>query len=183
MLFFSAVVKVLDNCNEQRSINGYKFDVYRVQAGLIEIYALFDVGFEAKKGDIVKSPQVYLTNYDRPHRPVELALRFVRATVLQDKSEYKDNEPLVVRANGLCKKPKKDVLNYVGVERRPFLASTLCIKNEEGQAFDVLLTAFDKRAESLLSLKQAEFIDCKAKLLRKDGKDVFKLVLVDYSVC
>ena len=57
MLCFDATVKVLRNCNEQRSINDYKFDVYKVRAGLVEMYAFFDVDLDLKPGDIVKSSQ------------------------------------------------------------------------------------------------------------------------------
>lgn len=187
MLCFDATVKVLRNCNEQRSINDYKFDVYKVRAGLVEMYAFFDVDLDLKPGDIVKSSQVYLTNYDKSPHPTELALRFGKIMTIDcsksGKASFNSKEPFVIKVNGLCKKPKKKTLGYVGVEKRPFIAVTLCVKNEEGEMFDVLLVALDKKAESLFSLKQAKFIDCKAKLLRKSPDDVFKLVLVEYSTC
>ena len=72
MLCFDATVKVLRNCNEQRSINDYKFDVYKVRAGLVDVYAFFDEGLDLRPGDIVKSSQVYLTNYDKSPHPTEL---------------------------------------------------------------------------------------------------------------
>lgn len=187
MLCFDATVKVLRKCNEQRSINDYKFDVYKVRAGLVDVYAFLDEGLDLRPGDIVRSSQVYLTNYDKSPHPTELALRFGKITTVDrskdSKASFNSKEPFVIRVNGLCKKSKKKTLGYVGVEKRPFIAATLCVKNEEGEMFDVLLVALDKKAESLFSLKQAKFIDCKAKLLRKSPDDVFKLVLVEYSIC
>lgn len=182
MLAFSAKARVLRDCEETRDINGYMFNVFKIQVtGDLEIYALFDSRDNIKVGDCIQSKAVYLTNYDLGRNPKELALRFGRVEILEEEG-FTLPECLEVIVNGKLVKSEKAEVKYVNVTRYPFIAVTLSIKNEVGKNFDVLLTAAHKKAEAIAKTDAASYISCKAKLLRRNDDDVFKLVLQSFEV-
>lgn len=180
MLAFTATVKVVAETSEERVINGYTYNVYSVQAGHTVIYGLFDKRADVTVGSCITSDDVYLTNYDMGKSPVQLALRFGK---FHEVEESQVPDALEVKCNGRYYKPRKDEVRFAGVARRPFFPSTLSIKNEVGNNFNVLLVGIYRQAYALKELPDKCYINCTAKIYPRAYGPGYELNVRDFTVC
>ena len=182
MLSFSTRAQVLNKLAGTKEINGYIFGIYNLRIGKTEILGLFDIREELPEYTFVESDDVYLTAFDGGRSPERLALRFGKYREVSE-DEFEMPKYLEVRANGKLVKTDKAVLKASGVSQRKFIACTFCIRDEQGEPFNILLVAIHKRAEALNELKSNMYLNINARLFHKAFIEGYELNLTSFEIC
>ena len=182
MLPFTGQLKVIQKCDEEQfKINKYVYDVYLVEAGNLELKALFDIRYPVKEGDYIYSEDLYLTNFSKSRTADFLMVRVGWFDIIEE-CDYVKKDYFEIKCNGRIIKSSTSELRKIGARQKEFYACTISIKNEFGKPFNVLLVSFYRKAKSLYALENDSFANITAKLCLKRFSDGHELVLTGYDI-
>lgn len=183
MIAFSNVIKVLEKCDVTTTINGNDLSVYIVEAGnLDDLVALIPYEEDVNVGDILKSDNMYVTDYCLQKDAGKKVAILVDSFEKISEEEYERPEYFEVVVNGKFIRTERAKLRNVGMFGRPFISTTLSIKNAENSIFTVQLVGHYGRAKKLDKLENGTFIDVTARLskVKYDENGRYELNMLKY---
>lgn len=163
-------------------INGFKYNVAEITVANIKGFkALVPIFTSVSEGDYIYSSEWELTRGEEGINPDKLAVRFDNLSVI-DESEYTPLDYFRCKCVGLYITSEKCTLRSVGPRKKPLYLATLKIKDEKEEPFTVLITAFNKVAESLINVPRLSILAVDVCIKNKKYKPGYELCVSEFKV-
>lgn len=148
-------------------INGFKYNkaLIRVEK-LDDIPCLIPIIVDIYPGDCFVSTKWVLTCLKPRKTPMDIVVRVDELEQCAEEGFWM-SEYLNAKVTGLFCSSSKCYLKEVGVDRVPFYAATLKVKNSFKESFDLFILGFQKVAKQMSSITSGTVIECVVTVKRR----------------
>ena len=148
-------------------LNGFKYNLHLAEVQtLADFKVLIPIFDDVLVGDVIESNEWVVTHLGScDAKPIDLCIRIDKFQIVTGE-DYTLSKYLNSVVHGILIVSEKNQLQVVGVDKHPFFVATLKIKDEYGEGFPMLLTAFRNEAKKMSTMKRGSVLKCEVTVKR-----------------